>query len=1553
MALNCCTTREKNIIANEIFLKCCVDKKCSRCDPKNYKPVMYDPQNIPTTELAINDQVLSFDPTKGVCDRYIWKTFVGGGGGGGGCGVGDIFINQTIFVDPKYGNDLTGEVENMDKPFKTLAAALAEAPILPSVLGDPNKWTIYVRPGNYSETNLVLKNKVDWFFQLGSKLTNTSGITPLFTDSNVPVDCSITGWGNFEADVIFSLNNNSTIIFECDSITTASVGFNVGNINSFNISIYSIDYTGVLFQLSGNITTDIIFQSQNLNGVGCVVNILDTATGQMNLQSNIIICNNNNTPAFQSISNNFLFIVDVQSMTFNGAAQDFDYCISTSASPIGNVENKSFFNFQQFIITEGAIAKSSFSQVFINTEYLSCKIQTNTNISNFFDLNNGLLELRVNFFEYFFNTRIFSIIASNVVIYAQEIFEIFDFVSGFVSNGTQLFFLDNNSELNVFTDAIQTSNQICQVVNSKIFIKSNAININTNDITNIISITDSASFISVDGFTITESSSFVFNTFINLNNSESTFNIKNFEISINSSASALILNSNNSTTTFNGMSVKNNISNIDFFDITDGQFYCNIESMINNSQNLGNFIFNIHGNSNAIMDIGLAQTIFGTILISSDTSSINGKISNMITDNGVVINKLSSGVFELLFNEIAQIAESNNSLIIISGGSSSFTGNYININTVNNSVTGVFSLTSSTNTWRVNNILVDLCDVLFNIDDANTSIYFSTIQATAVVTTLFNCLQRAIVLAVGDTIKCNNGNNSTLLFSNGLAFTVLDRAVVNTQIANMYVNNIVSPLQVANVFYVNTNRTATLNIENLNVYEIQGINNTNCGAVFYILQGSINISGNVANLNNNSTIQSFATFLRAENAQTSVDLKIALVNINVCRFGFLLGTASLASQILGPNIIVMDINELFINEFTRNVILSMNIQSSCNIFGNSWKAINSTKGNNIAYNFRNNDVNKIIQYFLNVTNIYCESVETIVAYSDSISTFDFNCDVMIGKIILNYAIYCDREGNFIFNGGIFDVEFDVSNSLVTLFFASNLFSFKGFFKKMVSNAGIINCDSVKHVSLISNQIIGSCFIINGIGDCMFFEEVYEIFVKTNELYITNIGIVNDTTATNGITIKTLDILTSISANISANYSSFIATSGNILKGNAVYVNNRMNTSLNFSTIYCEECKHVFAFETMNTNAIINFDDLKTFNINEEGIYMIDAGNLTVNGGNVEFLSSNLVGPIHSLIGLYNLSIVPSVNFNGYFENIYSNYSVLVSNSTGNINFSAFNINSNKEDGFLFQNANEIFLKFNKMTCIIDENKTGILIDNNINKCIIEGKYFEMTSLDLGGGGIYFQSNSTDSLNEIYISTIVCRNFQDVITKKGNSKLTIKNDILHAINDVAFTGIGYHCFDDGTLVVNSGVVNFTANPDSSAFIYLEQDAQANFEGYFNKIVSSCLVLFVNNLGNVTFNSLYAINTDSNYNEHVVLITSNNLNILNFGGYMKSFGSCIASNNSSFRLSCSTLVTSDVFSIESNSNFNVITEESISNKDVEGTITIVPPNPNQLNVDAGVV
>lgn len=176
----------------------------------------------------------------------------------GPTGTTEVPVNQTIFVDPQYGNDITGSREDLMLPFQTITAALNAA-----IQGD----LIQVRNGQYNEGNLILKNQVNFFFEEGSQITfvGTNPGDSVFVGSLASLDVDVEGYLNVVTQNACVLNLTSSvaeIVFECENLTTTGTEpmfknySAVGNI-LFKSNTIEMTSGGTTFDLANNTSTNI------------------------------------------------------------------------------------------------------------------------------------------------------------------------------------------------------------------------------------------------------------------------------------------------------------------------------------------------------------------------------------------------------------------------------------------------------------------------------------------------------------------------------------------------------------------------------------------------------------------------------------------------------------------------------------------------------------------------------------------------------------------------------------------------------------------------------------------------------------------------------------------------------------------------------------------------------------------------------------------------------------------------------------------------------------------------------------------------------------------------------------------------------------------------------------------------------------------------------------------------------------------------------------------------------------------------------------------------
>ena len=161
------------------------------------------------------------------------------GPAGTGGGTGTSPVGLTIFVDSVFGNDLTAQPQNADRPYLTATAAVAAA--TPGFL-------IIVRPGIYTENSNLAKNGVNWYFEQGT-IINSNAI--LFDTTGLTFNFSVGGQGQFfSSNIVLNIAGAANILFEANSIISANkainstgTGTNIVNITDVIVSTSIINPT--------------------------------------------------------------------------------------------------------------------------------------------------------------------------------------------------------------------------------------------------------------------------------------------------------------------------------------------------------------------------------------------------------------------------------------------------------------------------------------------------------------------------------------------------------------------------------------------------------------------------------------------------------------------------------------------------------------------------------------------------------------------------------------------------------------------------------------------------------------------------------------------------------------------------------------------------------------------------------------------------------------------------------------------------------------------------------------------------------------------------------------------------------------------------------------------------------------------------------------------------------------------------------------------------------------------------------------------------------------
>ena len=181
--------------------------------------------------------------------------------------------------------------------------------------------TIYVRPGIYVDSNLILSNGVNWYFEEGAIVQEVSTI---FLDTLGTITTAISGWGTFKSQSsILSIANGSTISFNAKLIellgTDAAILITSTDLSKLNINVNEIHASNsYAIKINGN--SNINWTSNKITGLSTLIGIDTYANGYgnfdvqhientLNTSTNPIIYND--SLAFKFNLRNNTFISDV------------------------------------------------------------------------------------------------------------------------------------------------------------------------------------------------------------------------------------------------------------------------------------------------------------------------------------------------------------------------------------------------------------------------------------------------------------------------------------------------------------------------------------------------------------------------------------------------------------------------------------------------------------------------------------------------------------------------------------------------------------------------------------------------------------------------------------------------------------------------------------------------------------------------------------------------------------------------------------------------------------------------------------------------------------------------------------------------------------------------------------------------------------------------------------------------------------------------------------------------------------------------------------------
>lgn len=195
-------------------------------------------------------------------------------------------VNQTVFVDPKYGNDQSGKVEQQLCPFKTINRAIDMIP------PDGKTWEIRLATGDYPEVAMVPSNI--YLVGQGVSLTRIAGLQINGQGnsgaSNLTVDPAL----NFQMVPPLSINYTSEGPHARITLTNVDLIFNP------TLPIPSGEFNVVDIRQTNGVDGDVILKDCNVSA-----NLLQAAF------------NNSNVSLVRSINTSEgIFSLQLQSSTF-------------------------------------------------------------------------------------------------------------------------------------------------------------------------------------------------------------------------------------------------------------------------------------------------------------------------------------------------------------------------------------------------------------------------------------------------------------------------------------------------------------------------------------------------------------------------------------------------------------------------------------------------------------------------------------------------------------------------------------------------------------------------------------------------------------------------------------------------------------------------------------------------------------------------------------------------------------------------------------------------------------------------------------------------------------------------------------------------------------------------------------------------------------------------------------------------------------------------------------------------------------------------------------
>ena len=297
--------------------------------------------------------------------------------------------------------------ENPNLSFQSIQAALAA-----SISGD----TIVIRPGVYNEANLILKDQVDLFFELGAKIVYV-GTGYIFLDNSLPINSTISGFGEFDvSDGLLLTTGVSTISFQGDTFQSTGTNPMFYQNSESNLQIEGDKFTtqndvALLRCSSFGFTTTF-----NANAVNCILTrflfVDEDSSGNINVTCQKLFCGNETNGSFELRSSFVVLAVQVETFACDNAQS---YCINLQPNTPGSLQVS--FKILDAIITGGllnsVVTDPNVTRVVIDIDRLESRTFF---LFNPISITNTTLDMHTGFWRYAAanDLPLFEAITSNV-----------------------------------------------------------------------------------------------------------------------------------------------------------------------------------------------------------------------------------------------------------------------------------------------------------------------------------------------------------------------------------------------------------------------------------------------------------------------------------------------------------------------------------------------------------------------------------------------------------------------------------------------------------------------------------------------------------------------------------------------------------------------------------------------------------------------------------------------------------------------------------------------------------------------------------------------------------------------------------------------------------------------------------------------------------------------------------------------------------------------------------------------------------------------------------